>query len=197
MIMEARKRKTDFFNEQPEQFVAQLRDELRKEQAIAERAGETLIARLNTFSDIVWEASRYHVPQDFPQTTFYDYTKLHSRIGKQPENYVLCGSWSEEPKHRAACINILENGLGTIAVPFAEEGKYASRLAYQQRLPRMHRLPGASRSFSVLDGDANDIRAFDRILTPAGFGRIVGLRLKSANNADREQAMKSGFVEIV
>jgi hypothetical protein len=195
--MEARTRRTDFWHASPEAFIRQLKDELRHEQHIAERHGEYLIARLNTFSDIVWEASRYHVPQDFPEVTFYDYTKIHGRIGKQPENYVLCGSWSEEPKHRAACIDILENGLGTIAVPFAEEGKFVSRLAYHQRLPRMHRLPGATRAYSVLDGDASDIRSFDRILTPAGFGRIVGLRLKSANNADRDQAIKSGFVEIV
>jgi hypothetical protein len=197
MIMESRKRKTDFFNEQPEQFVAQLRDELRKEQAIAERHGETLIARLNTFSDIVWESKLYHVPQDFPDVVFYDYTKIHGRVGKQPANYVLCASWDEKPEHRKACIDILENGRGTVAVPFANVGKFVSRMAYRQELPRMHRLPGATRAYSVLDGDASDIRSFDRILTPAGFGRIVGLRLKSANNADREQAMKSGFVEIV
>jgi hypothetical protein len=197
MIMESRKRKTDFFNEQPEQFVAQLKDELRKEQAIAERAGETLIARLNTFSDIVWESKQYAIPQRFPDVVFYDYTKLHGRVGKQPANYVLCASWDEKPEHRKACIEILEGGRGTVAVPFANVGKFVSRMAHRQELPRMHRLPGASRSFSVLDGDANDIRAFDRILTPAGFGRIVGLRLKSANNADREQALKSGFVEIV
>jgi hypothetical protein len=196
-IMEARTRRTDFWHASPEAFIRQLKDELRHEQHIAERHGEYLIARLNTFSDIVWEASRYHVPQDFPEVTFYDFTKLHSRLGKQPQNYTLCASWSEEPKHQAACIEILEHGKGTVAVPFANVGKYVSRLAYQQRLPRMHRLPGATRAYSVLDGDANDIRAFDRILTPAGFGRIVGLRLKSANNHDRDVALKSGFVEIV
>ena len=197
MIMESRKRKTDFFHEHPEQFVKQLIDELRKEQAIAERNGETLIARLNTFSDIVWEAKQYAIPQQFPDVTFYDYTKLHGRVGRQPDNYVLCASWDEEPKHQKACIDILENGKGTVAVPFANVGKFVSRMAYSQELPVRYRLPGAPRAYSVLDGDENDVRAFDRVLTPSGFGRIVGLRLKSANNADREKAMSSGFVEIV
>lgn len=196
-IMEARIRRTDFFHSRQSEFLAQIRDELRHEQAIAERHGEQLIARLNTFSDIVWEAKQFEIPQQFPEALFYDYTKLHSRVGRQPVNYVLCASWDEIPRHQVACIDILENGKGTVAVPFANVGKYASRMAYRQELPRMHRLPGASRAYSVLDGDANDVRSFDRILTPAGFGRIVGLRLKSANNADREQAMKSGFVEIV
>jgi len=198
-IMESRVKRSQFWNEHPEQFLRQLRDELRHEQAIAERHNEQLIARLNTFSDIIWEHDRYHIPQDFPEVLLYDYTKITSRLlsGKLPTNYVLCASWSENPRHQKSCIEILENGRGTVAVPFAQVGRYVGNAAYRQELPRMHRLPGASRSFSVLDGDANDIRAFDRILTPAGFGRIVGLRLKSANNADREQAMASGFVEIV
>lgn len=196
-IMESRVKRTLFFLDHPEAFMKMLRDELRHEQAIAERLGEYLICRPNCFSDISWESQRYHLPQDFPDVTFFDYTKVHGRIGKQPANYTLCGSWSEEPKHQRACIDILENGRGTVAVPFANVGKYVSRLAYTQVLPRMHRLPGAPRSYSVLDGDANDVRSFDRILTPSGFGRIVGLRLKSANNADREAAIKSGFVEIV
>ena len=198
-IMESRVKRSQFWNEHPEQFIRQLRDELRQEQEIAERHGEQLIARLNTFSDLIIEGPKMHIPQDFPDILFYDYTKITSRLlsGTLPQNYVLCASWSENPRHQKDCIEILENGRGTVAVPFARIGRYVGNAAYRQELPRMHRLPGASRSYAVLDGDRNDIRAFDEQLTRAGYGRIVGLRYKTHSTESRETGLKSGFVEIV
>ena len=92
-IMAARASKTRFLQEDREGFLRQLKTEIDREQRKAAADGRTLVCRLNTFSDIPWEHLHYgNIPKHFPEVVFYDYTKLHKRIGRTPTNYHLVGS---------------------------------------------------------------------------------------------------------
>jgi hypothetical protein len=194
-INESRKEKTRFLHADRAGFLKQLREELTTEQRLADREGTTLAVRLNTFSDIVWEHLHFgNIPKHFPAAVFYDYTKLYVRVGNQPENYVLCASWTENPSDQTSCLNLLQAGHN-VAVVFAEPGNFTGNRALSQRLPKRWSLGG--HSYEVYDGDDSDLRFLDPGPTRAGFGRICGLRLKSGNSQMRLEAMASGFCQIL
>lgn len=202
-IMAGRIRKTRFLMERRTEFLVQLIGELEREHRLAERSGAVLVARLNTFSDLPWETPAFGcVPQMFRMATsvgatsgaiFYDYTKIHSRVGRTPDNYHLVGSWSENPRHREVCQRLLETGFN-VAIAFAVIGHYAGNRALSQEIPKRHKV--GEHWYEVYDGDESDLRFLDPGMTRSGKGRICGLRLKSGTNAGRAAAMGSGFAIV-
>lgn len=195
-IGEARRRKTEYLRTDRAGFVKQLCDEIGEEQRKAETEGQMLACRLNTFSDIPWESSRYEIPQRFPEVTFYDYSKLYGRAYKLPANYHLCFSWTEDPEDQAFCLTLLLAGFN-VSIVFAEPGSFAGNAALRQNLPKRWTIEG--HRFEVYDGDSSDLRipGIDPGPSRSGRGRICGLRLKAGNVAARNAAIESGFAVIV
>lgn len=194
-IMEGRVRKTQYLRENRTAFLSQLIDEIETEQRLANRDGQQLACRLNTFSDIPWETGPYgSIPQRFPECRFYDYTKIRKRLGFVPSNYALCLSWSEDPRQQSACIEALHSGFN-VAIAFAQPGGFAGNRALMQRLPKRFNLCGSW--FDVFDGDETDLRFLDPGPTRSGKGRICGLRLKAGSTAGRNAAIESGFAVVV
>lgn len=194
-IMRGRVRKTVAFFENRELSLVQLIGELHRETISAERNGETVCARLNVFSDLPWEQPAWGcIPQLFGDCIFYDYTKVHSRVMKAPTNYHLCGSWSENPRHKESCHDLLMQGKN-VSVVFAEPGQHASNRALRQRIPERWKILGTE--FHCFDGDRSDLRFLDDGPDDRGFGRICALRLKAGSNAVRDAAIGSGFVVVL
>ena len=200
-IMQSRIAKTRFLQEDRAAFLEQLSAEIDREQRKAAADGRTLVARLNTFSDIPWEskAFSYRSPrtgrtqtifEEFPEIIGYDYTKLHARIGRTPPNYHLVGSWSENPEHQAACVELLLAGHN-VAVSFATSAGGTGWKAYDQTLPQWCELLG--HRFNVLDGDMSDLRFTDKGPSRSGRGNVIGLRLKAGSNATQASAIDAGF----
>lgn len=196
-IHQARDRKTEWFLRDRKGFLSQLRKEIIHEQQSAENDGAQLVLRMNTYSDLDWAA----LAADFPDVIFYDYSKVHSRWariqrGDWPKNYHVTFSWSENPRHQEWCARILIDG-GNVAIPFANPGRgYCGHGAYRQQLPGFWDIGGVR--FPCLDGDNSDLRFLDEnsgswLAPKPGKGFIVALRLKSANEPARRQAMESGF----
>lgn len=162
---EARINKTRYFYQARAQFMAQLAKEVAQLQAMAGRNGEALAVRLNGTSDIRFECVKVgdapNIMTLFPNVIFYDYTK-HFNRRNLPANYHLTFSRSE--RNEAQAVQWLRNG-GSVAVVFAGA------------------LPAQWNSFSVIDGDVNDLRFID----PANV--VVGLKAKGKAKKDA-----SGFV---
>jgi hypothetical protein len=101
-IQEARIRKTRWFFENRESFMAQLVKDIEAAIRKAGREGFVPVFRLNGTSDIRWETVAVlgyrNVMDLFPQVQFYDYTKLPNRRNI-PANYHLTFSRSESNEH--------------------------------------------------------------------------------------------------
>ena len=139
----------------PDTFKAMLVREIGNLEKRARNHGLVAGVRLNGSSDVVWERSFPEVFKRFPDVTFYDYTKIPSRLRTRlPENYHLTFSRSEE--NDAQALELLRHGVN-VAVVFADlQG--AIRDGY-----RGHR---------VVNGDETDCRPMD------AKGVIVGLSPK-------------------
>ena len=87
MIQEARIRKTKYFFENRDAFMADLEADIKKGIKQAERLGLTPVFRLNGTSDLAWE--KYGIIEKFPQVQFYDYTKVLGRKTAHLPNYHL------------------------------------------------------------------------------------------------------------
>ena len=178
-IQDARIRRTRLFFEDRPTFMAKLVDEVSKGIRKAERKGLIPVFRLNGTSDIRWETVPVSVVggQDFrnifemfPNTQFYDYTKLANRRNI-PANYHLTFSRSESNDHLLR--EAMDNGMN-VAVVFSTKKN--------NDLPKF--IPdGIYDPIPVVDGDETDLRFLD----PAGS--IVGLRAKGKARSD-----SSGFV---
>ena len=178
-IQDARIRRTRLFFEDRPTFMAKLVDEVSKGIRKAERKGLIPVFRLNGTSDVRWETVPVSVVggQDFrnifemfPNTQFYDYTKLSNRRNI-PANYHLTFSRSESNDHLIR--EAMDNGMN-VAVVFATKKN--------DDLPKF--IPdGIYDPIPVVDGDETDLRFLD----PAGC--IVGLRAKGKARKD-----SSGFV---
>ena len=191
IIMQSRIAKTRFLQEDREGFIRHLLSEIHTEEKKANADGRKLVVRLNTFSDIPWEVAAYGcIPQFFSDVIFYDYTKIHGRVKKAPDNYRLVGSWSELESHQRACIDLLLFGHN-VAVSFATSAGGTGWKAYDQTLPQWVELHG--HRFSVIDGDISDLRFTDRGPSRSGRGNVIGLRLKAGSNATRAAAIDAGF----
>lgn len=192
-VDKGRIRKTRFLMTDRIRFLQILIGELHTQSRIAIKKGAQLVCRLNCYSDLPWHKPEYGcVVQLFPEVQFNDYSKFHSRILKHdlPDNWYVCGSWSELARHQAACEQLLFAGHN-VAMAFSDENGSAGRGAMQNGLPRRYKIGG--HWFEVFDGDKSDLRFLDDGPTRAGYGRICGLRLKAGNTVTRESAIVGGF----
>lgn len=166
-VANGRQGKTDYFMQSPASFVVQLEHEIENFIALCEKQGKRAAFRLNTISDVPWE--KYGIPQNFPNATFYDYTKSAARLGKTPANYGLMFSYSQEPKYQRQVQRAFQTNAPVAVVfrGFVPVGSY-----FMGR--------------EIIDGDKSDLVNLNK-----GQGKIVGLKLKG-NKAT--QATKSLFV---
>ena len=203
-VMQARIRKTLYFQQHRAGFLSQLHHELEDAERREQENGRQLVVRFNAFSDIVIERMRtvhngqqYEgIPQAHPGIYWYDYSKLTSRRSL-PENYRLTYSWTG--RNAEACLDLLASGEN-VAVVFAQRGPgFCGSGALRQRIPVKHRLPGSSQYWTCHDGDASDIRWSDPGATRAGNGRIIALRLKSGSLEHRAGLLREndGFIEVI
>jgi hypothetical protein len=161
-INNARIKKTKLFFEDREFFMGWLIYEITKEKAKAEKAGMKFSVRLNGTSDLdptTFKLDDKTILEWFPDTPFYDYTKVSKRFNslqKYP-NYDLTFSFSGH--NMLECMDLLTSGKGRVAMVF--EGKT---------------LPTKWNGFDVIDGDAYDMRYIDET------GVIVGLKFKKVRN---------------
>jgi hypothetical protein len=174
-VMLSRLRKTLYFNQYREQFMAQLSREITLEKAKAKRRGYKLIVRPNGTSDIRYE----NIPVDgfdnimdaHSDVQFYDYTKLANRKNV-PANYDLTFSYSGVEAYQPFVAKAVANGE-RIAVVFRNRAIVNAMLANNETFLGL----------PVVDGDDTDIRHLDP------KGAIVALYAKG--KARRDQ---SGFV---
>jgi hypothetical protein len=161
----ARIRKTLYWQQMPEAFIAQLIAELTKHVAKAKRDGVELLVRLNGTSDIEWEKKAPQVFAAFPGVQFYDYTKIPNRSGL-PANYDLTFSYSGVPA-------------------FAKHVQVATLKGYRVAVVFRTResIPASFNGMRCVDGDDTDIRHLD----PQGV--VVALYAKGAAKTDT-----TGFV---
>lgn len=177
-IERARDRRTRFFVRERDAFLVLLRNEIRLLRKAAARKGLRAAVRLNGTSDVAWERIAPEMFEEFPDVTFYDYTKdpmraLRANIARLlapdpaetwPTNYQLVLSWAETEAAQNACRRHLRAG-GRIAVPIAEP------------------VPDTFLGAPVVDGDESDAW----FLAPQG----TVLRLAPKGRAKRD---RSGFV---
>lgn len=180
-IPEARKRKTRLYRDDRAAFMATLHRDVARFAAWCERRGRKPAVRLNGTSDIQWERGhiytvdgvRYASIMDaFPQVTFYDYTKIYTRVDKPvPSNYFLTLSYSAANGHYAAEVRLrVRQGKANMAVVYRNK---SAVVAAELALGRW-----------FVDGDQTDLRFLD----PTG-GYVVALYAKGKAKQDR-----SGFV---
>jgi hypothetical protein len=174
-VMLSRLRKTLYFNQYREQFMAQLFAELVREQEKATRQGYVLIVRLNGTSDIRFEnipvfhyASIMHA---LPTLQFYDYTKIANRKSI-PSNYDLTFSYSGVAAYAPFIAKAIASGE-RIAVVFRNRAIVNDMIANGDTFLGL----------PVVDGDDTDIRHFDP------RGAVVALYAKGKAKRDM-----SGFV---
>jgi hypothetical protein len=121
-IQQSRIRKTQYFFENRSAFLTQLAKEIRSAIRLAESHNLIPVFRLNGTSDIRWE--NYGIIEQFPNHTFYDYTKLPNRRNL-PSNYHLTFSRSESNEHYVPLA--FDNGMN-VAVVFRKDGPKVKRV---------------------------------------------------------------------
>lgn len=150
-VNKARQAKTDYYMNDREGFLSDLRRELTNLTKYAAKHGKKAIVRLNVLSDIAWE--KHNIPQDFPSIYFYDYTKRAARLGKTPSNYKLMFSYSAAPK-------------------YAKQVEIALKTDAPMTVVFKNGLPSEWMGREVVDGDVSDL---DNV---KHYGKIIGLRVK-------------------
>ena len=164
-VQQARLRKTLFWQEDPQEFLALLRKEIERVVRKAKRENKTPMIRLNGTSDVLWERKAPALFEEFSDVQFYDYTKIPTRRDV-PANYHLTFSYSgANQRYREFYRPALDNGMN-VAVVF-----------------RNAKFPESFLGLPVVNGDESDIRPLD----PQGV--VVGLKAKGKAKGDR-----SGFV---
>jgi hypothetical protein len=166
----------DFMRDRPA-YLRRMVREIDRLIAKANAAGKKLCIRLNGSSDIAWEGIRldgHTLFEMFPDVQFVDYTKNPRRFERGlPLNYHLTFSRSEA--NEAQALELLARGVN-VAIVFASKDK-----------------PAMWNGFTVIDGDAHDLRHLDpRAYAANGLfrGFVVGLSPKGA----RAKKDSSGFV---
>ena len=174
-VMLSRLRKTLYFLQYRELFMAQLKREIEALEALSHRQGWKLVVRPNGTSDIRWEnipvPNARNIMEAFPSVQFYDYTKIANRRNV-PANYDLTFSYSGAPEYLPFVHKAIANGE-RIAVVFR------NRSIVQAMLDNGETFLG----LPVVDGDDSDIRHMDP------KGAIVALYAKGKARRDN-----SGFV---
>jgi hypothetical protein len=181
-VMLSRLRKTLYFNQYRDEFMAQLFSEIVRESAKAKRNGYKLVVRLNGTSDIRFENIAVPHPrlnfnayanifEAFPNVQFYDYTKIANRRNI-PANYDLTFSYSGVAEYAPYVAKAVNNGE-RIAVVFRSRRIVETMLANGETFLGL----------PIVDGDDSDIRHLDP------RGAIVALYAKGKARNDQ-----SGFV---
>jgi hypothetical protein len=163
-VQKGRIRKTRWYHEDREGFMAQLIWDIKAGIRRAAKHGATPVFRLNGTSDIAWERVRVagkNLFEMFPDVQFYDYSKLHNRKISQYKNYHLTFSRGENNDKDVA--KAIAAGMN-VAVVFRE-------------------IPETYMGLPVISGDEDDLRFLD----PKGV--IIGLKAKGKAKKDT-----SGFV---
>jgi len=112
MIQKARIRKTNYFFENRDAFMADLEADITKAIKFAAKQGLTPVFRLNGTSDLSWE--KYGIIEKFPTVQFYDYTKVLGRKVAHLPNYHL--TFSKADGNDADVAKALAQGLSVVAV---------------------------------------------------------------------------------
>lgn len=174
-VMLSRLRKTLYFNQFRELFMAQLAREVEREKLKAEKQGYVLIVRPNGTSDIRWEnipvGGFDNIMAMHSDVQWYDYTKLANRKGV-PANYDLTFSYSGVEAYQPFVAKAVANGE-RIAVVFRNRAIVETMLANGDTFLGL----------PIVDGDDTDIRHLD------AKGVIVALYAKGKARKDT-----SGFV---
>lgn len=173
-VQKGRLRKTEYFLDNREGFLFQLKEEIEK--AVKKHEGkEILTIRLNGTSDISFENFRIfegkNIFEVFPSVQFYDYTKNWTRFDKElPSNYYLTFSRSETNHDKA--MELLKRGIN-VAIVF-------------------DKLPETFEGFNVINADETDLRFLDE------RGVVCGLKYKKLTGKGAGEknklAFESGFV---
>jgi hypothetical protein len=166
-VQKARIAKTRFLFEDRNEFLKQLRKEIKSAIKSSEKSDLVPCFRLNLTSDFEWETTG--ILDEFRHVQFYDYTKGADRMtsfleGNLPANYHLTFSRSEKAGSDLVSQSFLTAG-GNVAVVFRGS------------------LPDNWQGFEVINGDKTDLRFLD------GNSKVIGLVEKGL--AKRDQ---SGFV---
>ena len=154
-VQQARIKKTKQFFEDRDNFLMQLRKDITALVRKAKKTNMTPAIRLNGTSDIEW--TRFGIMEEFPEVTFYDYTKVVNRLENSiPKNYHITFSRSESNEEE--CKRALELGFNVAAV--------------------FNKLPETYLARPVINGDETDVRFAD------AKGVIVGLTAKGKGKKD-------------
>lgn len=170
-IQDSRIRKTLFFVKFRAEFMSKLIKEIKSLEIKAAKRFLKPVVRLNGTSDVMWESIKLgqsNIFQLFPNTQFYDYTKMIHRLPRlklmQIPNYHITFSASES--NWDSCLNAFKLGFN-VAIVF-------------------NSIPETYESMPVFNGDNTDLRFLD----PSNH--IIGLKAKGKAKSD-----KSGFVKFI
>jgi hypothetical protein len=165
-VQQARIAKTIAFFEKREEFMSQLRKDIKALVRKAEKDNMIPAVRLNGTSDIEW--TRFGLMEEFPDVQWYDYTKVLSRLTKDlPSNYHI--TFSQNEANGFEVMTALNSGFNAAVVFSTKKGDL---------------LPESWNGYPVFDGDDTDARFLD----PRG-GYVIGLRAKGKAKKDT-----TGFV---
>jgi hypothetical protein len=162
-INKSRIKKTQLFFENREYFVRWLIDEINVAKKESEENGYHFSVRLNNTSDISPElfyindnGVKKNILEIFPDTQFYDYTKVPKRIElmNKYKNYDVTFSYSGE--NMIQCLEMLSKNV-RVAMVF-------------------NNVPDKYMNYKVIDGDLYDMRYRD------DKDVIVGLKFKKVRN---------------
>ena len=154
-VNKSRINKTNFYLNDKENFIIQLKRELRNFEKLCKKQNVKPYVRLNTISDIAWELkTNGSIPQSFPNITFYDYTKIAKRLDKTPNNYKLMFSYSNAAAYQSSVRKALKTSVPMSVVFYGP-------------------IPSHYMGKKVVDGDASDI---DNLRHK---NKILGLKYKS------------------
>ena len=177
-------RRSELLAEKPKQFRELLESDLERFANDANSKRLIPLFRPNVASDLDWQ----HLAKSHPHISFYDYTKVRSRLAavrenRWPENYQLTYSVNERSHHRTIG-SFLRAGHNVSAVYDTDYFPSVGRIG---NLPECWKFDG--KEWPVVDGDQHDIR----LREVDGAGVVVGLRFKGSRNL-LAQAVDRGFV---
>jgi len=175
MVQNARIRRTNRFFDERTAYMARLVFEVERHVREAIRDGMIPAVRLNGTSDLPWERLKCErdgitypsIMDAFPETQFYDYTKIKVSRRNPAANYHLTFSLSES--NDADAMDALDAGYN-VAVVFDIKSRGGE-------------LPATFMGREVINADDSDVRFYD----PRGV--IVGLKAKGDAKSDT-----TGFV---
>lgn len=154
VIQQARIRKTKYFFENREGFLADLEKDIARAIKFAAKQGLTPVFRLNGTSDLSWE--KYGIIEKFPSVQFYDYTKVFGRKVAHLPNYHL--TFSAADGNDSDVERAINAGMNVTVV--------------------FDRLPEEYMGRKVFDADDTDLRFLD----PKGV--VLGLKAKGRAKKD-------------